>query len=160
MYIPERVPLLATYEVQVEAAYRELLEAYIELLETGEGDWRSLIGRCGAQVSAAHKRCKRSLVFAVLERARDGGLDITTTVAENLCLRLIGRGVDLRAALIAFGTPGRTAATKSPVVAADLAELEAELEPEVRSLIDTMAGIRKRHKAEYSAWAEAARGKA
>lgn len=149
MYIPERDALLHTYETEVAAAYAELLERFLLNRTQGAEFLRSIAGRCGAQVAAAHKRCKRGLVFAALTAARNGGLDITPTVAEHLCTRLIGRGVDLRAALVTFGTPGRTAATKSTVHQEDLATFEAELAPQVQSLIDEMTLIRERHQDEY-----------
>ncbi|HHH9714937.1 hypothetical protein IYR97_22925 (plasmid) [Pseudomonas fulva] len=149
MQTPNRETLLHVYEIEVKAAYDELLERFLFNRSGGVETLRQIAGRCGAQVSAAHKRCKRELVFAALKAARDSGLDITPTVAEHLCTRLIGRGVALRAALESFGTHGRTAATKSTVGQTDLAGLEAELVPQVQSLIDEMTVIRERYKDEY-----------
>ena len=158
MLIAERKSLLETYESEIEAAYVELLESFLAYLERGAGDLSVMAGRCGARVGAAHKRCKRGLVFAALATALAEGLDITPTVAENLCARLIGRGVDLRAALQTFGTPGRTAATKSSVRQADLAGFEAALAPEIHSLISAMKVIRERHRDGYAEKAKAAAG--
>lgn len=149
MQIPERESLLHIYETEVKAAYDELLERFLFNRSGGVETLRHIAGRCGAQVAAAHKRCKRELMFAALKAARADGLDITPTVAEHLCTRLIGRGVALRAALVTFGTPGRTAATKSTVGQADLADVEAALAPQVQSLIDEMTAIRERYKDEY-----------
>nr|BCU00349.1 hypothetical protein [uncultured bacterium] len=160
MLISERASLLETYETEIAAAYAELLESFLTYLEQGIGEPATMAGRCGAQVAAAHKRCKRGLVFAALAAALAEGLDITPTVAENLCARLIGRGVDFRAALEAFGTPGRTAATKSRVRQADLAGFEAALAPEISSLIADMKEIRERHRDDYGDKIKAATGKA
>lgn len=158
MIISERTNLLETYESEIEAAYVELLESFLAYLEGGAGDLSAMAGRCGAQMAAAHKRCKRGLVFAALATALAEGLDITPTVAKNLCARLIGRGVDFRAALKKFGTPGRTAATKSSVRQADLAGFEAALAPEIQSLISAMKVIRERHRDEYAEKAQTATG--
>lgn len=80
--------------------------------------------RCGAMVAAAVKRAKRRMVLEHLAASR---LDITPTVALHCAQRLLGRGIDMRATLAAFVTPGRTAADKSAVTAEDLRELEHEL---------------------------------
>ena len=160
MLIPERKSLLESYEVEIETAYVELLKSFLDYLDSGEGDPRTMAGRCGARVAAAHKRCKRGLVFAALATAQADGLDITPTVAEHLFTRLIGRGVDLRAALKAFGTPGRTASAKSKVGPADLVEFEAALAPLVHALILEMKTIRERFRDAYAEQAkEAARAK-
>ncbi|WP_420170740.1 hypothetical protein ACN99C_26660 (plasmid) [Pseudomonas alloputida] len=156
MLFPDRDALLKTYEADIALAYDQLLEAFVSHVETGEGDPRSMAGRCGAQVGAAHKRCKRGLVFAGLDAMRSEGMDITPTVAENLCTALIGRGVDVRVALDAFATPGRTAANKSKVGGADLEQLVAWLGPKVRSLILEMTIIRERYRDEYAERAKAA----
>lgn len=150
MLIPERKHLLDTYDSEIEAAYVDLLESFLAYLEHGVGDPKSMAGRCGAQIGAAHKRCKRGLVFAALTTAQAAGLDITPTVAEHLCARLIGRGVDLRAALQAFGTPGRTAAEKSKVGPADLADFEGQLTPQIHSLTSDMKAIRERYRDAYA----------
>ncbi|MGE8051301.1 hypothetical protein ACQKPT_23750 [Pseudomonas monteilii] len=156
MQVLEKERLLQIYEEEIEAAYAELLDAFMDLLTLGVGDPRSMAGRCGARVAAAHKRCKRGLVFSELVIARDAGLDITPTVAEHVCERLIGRGVDFRKALTFFGTPGRTAAQKSGVVREDMASIEAQLAPQVSLLIYEMSVIRERHKEEYGDRVEAA----
>ncbi|MGC6373678.1 hypothetical protein [Pseudomonas sp. S2.OTC.A_B10] len=159
MLIDERKSLLETYESEIETAYAELLASFLLYLENGAGEPATMAGRCGAQVAAAHKRCKRGLVFAALATALAEGLDITPTVAEHLCARLIGRGVDFRAALEAFATPGRTAATKSSVRQADLADFEAALAPQIQGLISAMKVIRERHREEYREKVKAATGK-
>jgi hypothetical protein len=149
MQISEYACLLQTYEMEVKAAFDERLQRFLFNHDGGTEILRSIAGQCGARVTAAHKRCKRGLVFAALTATRDDGLDITPTVAKHLCNRLIGRGVDLRAASITFGTPGRTAAMKSSVGRADLITFEAELAPQVQSLIDEMTMIRERYRDEY-----------
>lgn len=156
MQILDTERLLQIYEEEIEAAYAELLEAFMNHLTFGIGDPRSMAGRCGARVAAAHKRCKRGLVFSELVTARDAGLDITPTVAEHVFERLIGRGVDFRKALTFFGTPGRTAANKSGVVREDTANIEAKLYPQVSALIYEMSVIRERCKEEYGDRVEAA----
>ncbi|MCX2694977.1 hypothetical protein OO256_28725 [Pseudomonas sp. DCB_CB] len=156
MQFPDSASLLKSYDADVAAAYAELLQSFIDHHENGVGDLRSMAGRCGAQVAAAHKRCKRGLVFAALSTARADGADITPTVAERICDRLLGRGVDFRFALEAFATPGRTAANKSPVRAGDLVELEAELNHDIHSLIFAMSLIRERHRENYRDSVEAA----
>lgn len=149
MPIPERDSLLAAYEADVAHAFSDLLVAFRAMLDEEEGDMRSHAGRCGARLAAAHKRCKRGLIFSVLAQAQDHGLDITPTVAEHLCARLIGRGVDFSAALEKFGTPGRTAANKSRTTEADLHGFEEALYPEIMGLVAAMAEIRQRYKDEY-----------
>ncbi len=156
MTIPEREPLLQRYDLDVETAYNEMLDSFLKYLKEPVGDVRKIASRCGAQVAAAHKRCKRDLMFAALNKAVAEGVDITPTVAEHMCGRLIGRGVDYRSAMKAFGTPGRTAAVKSPVTAEDLASFEAGMRVEVHSLIVEMTTIRERHKDAYSDRVEAA----
>lgn len=159
MNFPDSEHLLKIYEAEIAAAYVELLQSFTDYLEHGMGDPRSMAGRCGAQIGAAHKRCKRGFVFEALEAARREGIDITPTVAENLCIRLIGRGVDFRAALEAFGIPGRTAANKSKVRPDDLVSFEALLKPQVESLMLAMRAIRELRSDEYAERArEAATG--
>ncbi|WP_409280222.1 hypothetical protein [Pseudomonas sp. KCJK8751] len=150
MYIPSREKLLQLYESDVRSAYADRLDGYKRYLETREGSLRAMASHCGAELGAAHKRCKRDLVFSCLLAERlNTGLDITPTLAENLCAKLIGRGVDLRIALEMFGTPGRTAANKSKVTQETLDELEAALEPMVQSLVLAMQEIRIRYRDDY-----------
>ncbi|HFF5988748.1 TPA: hypothetical protein ACGCG4_004451 [Enterobacter hormaechei] len=149
MRIVEHAALLAAYEAEISAAYVELLQSFVFRLDSGVGELRSMAGRCGARCSATHKRCKRGLLFATLELAQSEGLDITPTVAEHLCERLLGRGVDFRAALAAFGTPGRTAAAKSETSADDLAAFEAAVAPQIGVLVVEMNTIRERYREEY-----------
>ncbi|MBD8828999.1 hypothetical protein [Pseudomonas sp. CFBP 13602] len=159
MQISDRASLISAYETEIETAYAELLESFLAYLERGLGDPKAMAGRCGAQVAAAHKRCKRGLLFSALMAAQGIGMDITPTVAEHLCSRLIGRGVDVRAALKAFGTPGRTAADKSTVSPSDLGDLEKQLGPQIQALISDMTAIRERYREAYAEKAkEAARG--
>ena len=115
MYIPSRDDLLQLYENDVRSAYADRLDGYRRYLENREGSLRQMASHCGAELGAAHKRCKRDLVFSFLQVERLNGLDITPTLAENLCAKLLGRGVDVRIALEKFATEGRTAANKSKV---------------------------------------------
>ncbi|ANC79901.1 hypothetical protein KKK_02275 [Pseudomonas putida B6-2] len=64
MQILDTERLLQIYEEEIEAAYAELFEAFMNHLTFGIGDPRSMAWRCGARVAAAHKRCKRGLVFS------------------------------------------------------------------------------------------------
>jgi len=146
MVIPTRKNLLLLYENDVRPAYADRLEGY---RGNREGSLRAMASQCGAELGAAHKRCKRDLVFAYLLAERMNGLDITPTLAENLCAKLIGRGVDVRIALEKFATPGRTAANKSKVGPETLDELEAVLEPIVEDLVMAMTEIRIRYRDDY-----------
>ncbi|MFY1070588.1 hypothetical protein [Pseudomonas juntendi] len=149
MYIPTRDSLLQRYEDDVKSAYADRLDGYRRYLENHQGSLRVLASRCGAELGAAHKRCKRDFVFSHLLIERMHGLDITPTLAENLCANLIGRGVDIRIALLQFATPGRTAADKSKVEPKVLDDLVAALEPMVESLVVAMRGIRVRYRDDY-----------
>ena len=149
MFTPTRDNLLQRYEDDVKSAYANRLEAYRCYLENHQGSLRVIASRCGAELGAAHKRCKRDLVFSQLLIERINGLDITPTLAENLCTSLLGRGVDVRIALSQFATPGRTAANKSKVEPKALDELAAALEPMVESLVMEMKEIRVRYRDDY-----------
>ncbi|MBF6992324.1 hypothetical protein [Cupriavidus sp. IK-TO18] len=96
--------------------------------------------RCGAAVAAAIKRAKRRLVF---RRLASTTLDVTPTVALHCAQRLLGRGIDGRAALAAFATTGRTAAEKSPVTAYALAELEAQAREQLFELVTWIGEVKR-----------------
>ncbi|WAH62197.1 hypothetical protein LZ023_40685 (plasmid) [Pseudomonas silvicola] len=134
--------LIARYSQEIEAAFVHQMQALLEYLDKGIGKPASIAGRCGAELGAAHKRCKRSLVLMALRAERDRGLDVTPAVAAHCFQRLIGRSIDDRAAAATFATPGRTAADKSRVSADDLAALESTLRAQVRDLIIEMEIIR------------------
>lgn len=151
LYIPTRQDLLRVYESDVKSAYADRLEGYRRYLEKQEGSLLAQASHCGAELGAAHKRCKRDLVFAYLVAARESGVDITPTLAENVCAALIGRGVDVRRALEIFATPGRTAADKSKVPPEVLDKLVAELGPMVEGLVLAMTQIRVRYRDEFDA---------
>ena len=70
-------------------------------------------GRCGGYCGAASKRAKTDLVVAGLETLDD--CDLTSTMANNLCKAILGRGMN-RDARALFSTPGRTAADKSTLL--------------------------------------------
>lgn len=145
----EQERLLQQYDREVAAAFKRLLKAFLEHIEKGIGNSHAIAGRCGAECGAAHKRCKRGLVLLALQVEREAGTDITPAVAAHVFERLIGRGVDERAAAEQFATPGRTAADKSTVGAADLAELETHLALQIQGLIDQMTVIRELHREAY-----------
>ena len=88
-------------------------------------------------------------MFSFLQVERLNGLDITPTLAENLCTKLLGRGVDVRIALEKFATEGRTAANKSKVGPEILDQLEATLEPMVQALVMAMTEIRVRYRDDF-----------
>ena len=149
MYIPSRDDLLQLYENDIKSAYADRLDGYRRYLENREGSLRQMASHCGAELGAAHKRCKRDLVFSFLQVERLNGLDITPTLAENLCAKLLGRGVDVRIALEKFATQGRTAANKSKVGPEILDQLEATLEPMVQALVMAMTEIRVRYRDDF-----------
>ncbi|WP_256806771.1 hypothetical protein [Pseudomonas kurunegalensis] len=76
MYIPSRDDLLQLYENDVKSAYADRLDGYRRYLENREGSLRQMASHCGAELGAAHKRCKRDLVFSFLQVERLNGLDI------------------------------------------------------------------------------------
>lgn len=102
------------------AGYRRALAA-IDLME--ESDYRDMRTR-SAHVSAATKSAIAHFVVWCLADLRDGGLDITPTVALHACRRILGRGVSRALLAEKFGRPGRTAAEQSDVGAADLEQHE------------------------------------
>ncbi|MNF93821.1 hypothetical protein D3C84_765120 [compost metagenome] len=65
--------------------------------------------------------------------------------------RLIGRGVDNRATLHCFATPGRTAADKSRLKADDLVALDGRLDALLLALVEPIATIKKAHFDHYKA---------
>lgn len=102
---------------------------------------KAAAGRCGAMVSASIKRAKRELI---VQRLAASQLDITPTVARHSAERLIGRGLAMSALLTAFAVPGRTAARKSEITPADLADLEAEISTELAAFSDAIGEARER----------------
>ncbi|MFZ5935598.1 hypothetical protein BGP84_18735 [Pseudomonas putida] len=141
--------LLQQYDKEIGASYDKQFMEFMSYLSRGGDNPKAICGRCGAECGAAHKRAKRGLVIAALEREKEAGMDITPTVAGHVFERLIGRGMDDRAASAHFATPGRTAANKSTLTAEDFAELEARLAGEVVELMDKMEEIRERHRDIY-----------
>jgi len=67
MYIPSHDDLLQLYESDVRSAYADRLDGYRRYLENREGSLRQMASHCGAELGAAHKRCKRDLVFSFLQ---------------------------------------------------------------------------------------------
>lgn len=107
-------------------------------------------GRLGATITAAGKRAKRELVFAALYQAQHEGADITPTVALHVAERVLGRGISMRAATKAFGTPGRTAADKSGIRADDLCGLEEQARHRAVALTERLAEIRQRYRERWA----------
>ena len=148
---------LTTYDAGVETAYSQLITDVKRLRSEGLDSvtyyaaMRTVTGQCGARCGAAAKRLKRAIVLEALVSARDSGLDITPTAAQHSVERLIGRGVDSRATLASFATPGRTAADKSQICADDLADLELRLQAELETLGLQMTAIKDLHAQRYKA---------
>lgn len=146
-----RTKLLAEYSKSVGKAYRELAKFVKELRkdQLPPVEFRKIMaiatGTCGAACSAASKRLMRAVVLDGLEKAKTTGLDITPTVAQHVAERILGRGVDKLSTLEVFATPGRTAANKSQVSAADLVEIENQIKSELDSIADAMVEIKAEH---------------
>lgn len=152
---------VAIYDVSVGAAYADLLDEVKNLKSIGYGPdmFRKLLavasGKCGAACSAATKHLIRSVAVEHLITAKEAGLDITPTVAQNMFKRLLGRGVDCREMLFCFATPGRTAANKSTVTADDMATIENHIHASLKSTFEKMADIKLRHRTTYRAAVDA-----
>lgn len=156
-----RAALLADYSKSVGDAYRELARQ-VKALREGQlpaVEFRkllaSLTGTCGAACSAASKRVMRGVVLDALEKAKASGLDVTPTVAQHVAERLLGRGVDKRSTLGSFATPGRTAAHKSTVGAADLVDVETAIKAELDGFAAAMAELKAHHAELYKAESKA-----
>ena len=152
-----RSKILQGYKTHVTAAYKELA-LQINNLKKKDLDKmafdkavRAAAGRCGALCSAAIKRASRDHLIALLLEHKGKGLDITPTVAQHVCDRVLGRGVDTRKTLEAFATPGRTAADKSTLGAADLVEIEQALGAQVGTIRDAAQVIKSECVAAYQA---------
>jgi len=148
---------LKAYDTDVAVAYNELIQSVLQL-RAGSLDkdmryaaMRVATGLCGGACGAAAKRLKRAVILDALLEARDNGLDITPTVAMRVFERLIGRGVDNRATLYCFATPGRTAADKSTLKADDLGTLDSRLDALLLALVEPIATIKKAHFDRYKA---------
>ena len=156
-----RAALLADYSKSVGQAYRELTRQVKAL--RGEPlpsvEFRKLLasmtGTCGAACSAAGKRVMRAVVLDALGKAKASGLDITPTVAQHVAERLLGRGVDKLSTLGSFATPGRTAAHKSAIRAADLVDVEAQIQSELASVALAMVELKAHHAKLYKAESKA-----
>jgi hypothetical protein len=153
-----RSKILQVYKAHVTAAYKELA-LKINSLKKSDLDKmafdkavRAAAGRCGALCSAAIKRASRDhLVALLLIEHKRKDLDITPTVAQHVCDRVLGRGVDNRKTLEAFATAGRTAADKSTLGASDLVEIEEALRVQVGSIRDSAHEIKAGCVADYKA---------
>lgn len=149
--------LLKEYKASVEAAYTELSIIINDLSEKDmekmafDKAVKSAAGRCGAYCSAATKRASRGLVLGLLLEQRKKGLDITPTVAQHVCDRILGRGVDNKKTLEAFATPGRTAADKSTLMAEDLANIEQKIQADLQALGVETGKIKAKCVADYKA---------
>lgn len=140
---------VSDYDSSVSQAYDDLLR-HIEVFVDPSSDssykeMRRLTGVCGQKCGAAAKRFKRAIVIDALEVERTKGRDITPSVARHFFEKLIGRGVDDRALIRIFGTPGRTAADKTNLKAEDLADIEAQLLADLKAAQVAMTAIRKRY---------------
>ncbi len=145
----------AEYDRAVKRAYDELLADMRDIIEGPDLDsnfkeMRRITGICGQKCGAAAKRYKRAVVLDELTHQAKLGQDITPTVAGHFFENLIGRGVDGRKLIEVFGKPGRTAADKTDLTAADLSGLEAVLGARLKEAQVTMASIRKMYADEYA----------
>jgi len=154
---------IARYDTVVRDAYAEYTAALASAGRSPTGridpvamdngvmlsEVRRLGGRLGAKLGAASKAAMRGTLFAALEEARREGADVTPTVALHAAERVIGRGVSMRAANAAFGRPGRTAADKTSLEPAELAELEAKVRQEIQHLRDELGRIRDHHRQQW-----------
>lgn len=141
--------LMSTLCEDLQVAYDRLTEDFVSIGRTPTGapcfpenddQVQRLIqqaaSRCGAGISAAVKREKRSWLLRALVAARADGLDVTPAVAKGAARRVLGRRVDERFVAQLLATPGRTAANKSNVKAADLAPMATRLDRELGPLLD------------------------
>ena len=149
--------LLKEYKASVDAAYSELAivinglsEKTMEKMDFDKAVKRAA-GRCGAYCAAATKRASRGLVLGLLLEQRKKGLDITPTVAQRVCDRILGRGVDNRKTLEAFATPGRTAADKSTLTAEGLAHIEQQIQADLQALGNETGAIKAKCVTDYRA---------
>jgi hypothetical protein len=149
--------LLKSYRADIEQAYKELSFKIKSLSEQNlekmafDKAVKSAAGRCGALCSAAIKRTCRDFVVAMLLEQKAKGLDVTPTVAQHACERLLGRGVDNRKTLEAFATPGRTAGDKSALGADDLVTIEARIKEGLMALGVEAGKIKEQCVAAYKA---------
>ena len=149
--------LLKEYKAAVDAAYAELAiiinglaEKNMEKVDFDKAVKRAA-GRCGAYCSAAMKRISRDFVLGLLLEQRKKGLDITPTVAQHVCDRNLGRGVDKSKTLEAFATPGRTAADKSTLTADGLVNVEQQIQVDLQALGVETGKIKAKCVADYKA---------
>ena len=149
--------LLKEYRADVEKAYVELsilinglAEKNLDKMDFDKAVKRA-VGRCGAHCGAASKCAKRGLVIGMLQEHHKKGLDITPTVAQHVCDRILGRGVDNRKTLEAFATPGRTAAEKTDLTHTDLVQIENRIKAELEALAVETGKIKAQCAAEYKA---------
>lgn len=149
--------LLKEYKADVSAAYNELSLSINELRDKNlekmlfDKAVKRIAARCGAHCSAAIKRTHRGLVVGLLLEQKNKGLDVTPTVAQHVCDRILGRGVDTRSTLETFATPGRTAADKSALTAADLVAIEARIGAELQALALEAGKVKAQCVAAYKA---------
>jgi len=141
--------LQSRLKIDLEAAYERLTSDFVSIGRTPYGDpnfphddglvqklIQQAAARCGAGVSAAVKREKRVWLLNALLEAYAAGLDVTPAVAKGAAQRVLGRRIDERFVAKLFATPGRTAADKSRVQPADLAQIENRLDLELAPLLN------------------------
>lgn len=151
------LPLRSSLQDDLKAAYDRLTSDFASIGRTADGhacfpddDYlvqkliRKAAARCGAGVSAAVKREKRSFLLGALLKARSQGVDVTPAVAKGAARRVLGRRLDERFVADLLATPGRTAANKSAVTADDLAPLEERLNQKLGPLLDRIEAAKAR----------------
>lgn len=152
-----KATLRSTLREDLQAAYDRLTVDFVSIGRTASGApcfpeeddlvqrlIQQAASRCGAGISAAVKREKRFWLLTALVAARADGLDVTPAVAKGAARRVLGRRVDERFVAQLLATPGRTAANKSPVKAADLAPIEIRLDRELGPLLDRIDAEKSR----------------
>lgn len=140
------IAIADVYEVEVNEAcsewFRPLAMEAHTISRQDLPDFWDRVGlarqRRRALYAAAGKRARRALIFQYLERKRAQGTDMTTTVVLHWVKKIMGRGVDSRAVMQMFGTPGRTAADKSGVNPDDYAHEFAEVQQFMDGLLNLM----------------------
>lgn len=94
-------------------------------------------------IGAASKRALRRYVVEGLDGAKAEGQDVTPAIAQHVCHKIVGRGVQREFLAERYSTPGRTAADKSKLTLAELDDLLAWLEDGLDDLKAAMQAIRR-----------------
>jgi len=101
-----------------------------------------LKARLAQSIGAASKRALRRYVCDALIVAKKQDLDVTPSIAQHVCHKIVGRGVKREFLNDTFGTKGRTAADKSTLTEAELREYVQALQAKLDALKAEMKEIR------------------